>query len=219
MPRRILPVDLSSLQALLVSRLDLLNWPGDRASIVDALSAYAVMICHWNAALSLIAFDSIEELVDRHLLESLEAVEWLPPAASRIGDLGSGAGLPGIPVILARPRNHLVMIERNKKRAAFLRQVAHELRLANVEVVNQDWEEWTTGGQQLLDVVLSRAAARPLEIANAIPRLLRPGGSALLFVGAAGAEALLASDGTACPSRSKRLRGSSGRYLVELRRH
>ncbi len=134
---------------------------------VDRLLAYVGEIERWNPALGLVA-EGERDLVARHLLDSLSAARIfaaLPPGA-RILDLGSGAGLPGIPLAICLPRHRFVLVERSLRRSTFLEQCTALLRLSNVCVVARDVREYRVA----VDAVTLRAVS-PLT-----PRFLRSSG-------------------------------------------
>lgn len=121
----------------------------------------------------------------RHLGESLSL---LPLAGWEDGslalDLGSGGGVPGIPLALARPRVRFRLLERTQKKARFLERVVSELGLTNVEVVPQDSREHASSpGVVAPRYLVSRAAAPLPRLLPEVSRLLAPGGTALLLVG------------------------------------
>src|SRR6185312_7284876 len=91
-----------------------------------------------------------------------------------IADAGSGAGLPGIPLALAKPQWHIALIEANQKKAAFLRQAKIELELANVEVQEARAESWHPADAFAL--VISRAFTRLADFVATCRHLVAPGG-------------------------------------------
>ena len=110
-----------------------------RAQLMD----YVTLLAKWNRTYNLTAIRDPLVMVGHHLLDSLAVVPHLPlPTSGRIADAGSGAGLPGIPLAIARPDWHVALAEANQKKAAFLRQAAIELRLSNVEVHEGRVEAW-----------------------------------------------------------------------------
>lgn len=119
-----------------------------------------------------------DRIWERHILNSAALAE-VVPAGATVVDLGSGAGLPGIPLWLARPDLEITLVEPMQRRATFLREVVERLDLA-VAVVNARAEDLTGRGA---DVVVVRALA-PMErlIPMALP-VLRPGGRLLALKG------------------------------------
>lgn len=119
--------------------------------LCERLLAYLALVEKWNRVYNLTAVRERERMVSAHLLDSLAVVPHLDGAT--LIDVGSGAGLPGIPIALARPHWQVVLLESNHKKAAFLRQAAIDLALANVEVAHARAEAWSGA----YDVVISRA--------------------------------------------------------------
>jgi 16S rRNA (guanine527-N7)-methyltransferase len=115
-------------------------------------------------------------MVSHHLLDSLAVLPHLPMLASNasLADAGSGAGLPGIPLAVARPDWRVALAEASQKKAAFLRQATIELRLQNVEVYEGRVETWRPATR--FAVVISRAFAQLTEFVAACRHLVAPGG-------------------------------------------
>jgi len=108
---------------------------------LNSISTYIDMILRWNARINLTAIRGEEEIVTRHFGESLFAARKLFPsaersAASRVADLGSGAGFPGIPIRIWAPNVALTLIESNYRKVAFLREVARALILTDIDIQN-----------------------------------------------------------------------------------
>ncbi|HKE41872.1 MAG TPA: 16S rRNA (guanine(527)-N(7))-methyltransferase RsmG [Casimicrobiaceae bacterium] len=100
------------------------------------LSAYLALIQKWNRTHNLTAMVDRQRMVSHHLLDSLAVLPHLPETSGlRIIDVGSGGGLPGIPLAICRPDWLVTLIDSSRKKAAFLQQAAIELPLRNVEVV------------------------------------------------------------------------------------
>ncbi|HEX9180061.1 MAG TPA: 16S rRNA (guanine(527)-N(7))-methyltransferase RsmG [Burkholderiales bacterium] len=155
------------------------------------LLAYLALMRKWNRAYSLTAVDEPERMVTHHLLDSfamLPALETALPGIGRVADIGSGAGLPGIPLALARPQWRVALVEPNGKKAAFLRQAAIELGLENVAVVERRAEDWRpeTG----FDAVVSRALAELADFVKVARHLCAPGGRLAAMKGRHPAEEL-----------------------------
>ena len=114
---------------------------------------YLALVEKWNQAYNLTAVREPGKMLTHHLLDSLSVLPHV--IGSRILDVGSGAGLPGIPLALARPEWRVTLLDANHKKATFLRQAAIELKLDNVEVVCERVETWAP--LQPFDTVVSRA--------------------------------------------------------------
>ena len=121
---------------------------------VDRFCAFSDLLSLWSGKLNLISCRSPQELLERHILDSL-AVAPLVMEAARAVDLGSGAGLPGVPLAVAYPGKHLVLLEPRRRRASFLREVSRTLGLENVEIVEARAEDAPV--PHLADVALCRA--------------------------------------------------------------
>lgn len=157
---------------------------GLRPDARDRLLNYMTLLVKWNRTYNLTAIRDPLAMVGHHLLDSLAVAPHLPLAADgRLADAGSGAGLPGIPLAIARPDWHVVLVETSQKKAAFLRQTTIELQLNNVEVHEGRVEGWRA--QPLFDVVISRAFAALAEFIAACRHLLAPTGTLAAMTGAA----------------------------------
>jgi 16S rRNA (guanine527-N7)-methyltransferase len=137
------------------------------------LLAYLHLIVKWNRIHNLTAIRDIPAMVSAHLLDSLAVVPYL--SAQSILDIGSGAGLPGIPLALAWPQSKVTLLDSNQKKAIFLRQASIELGLQNVVVVCERVESWQT--QTPFDLVISRAFSDMADFFQVAARLCRAGGT------------------------------------------
>lgn len=140
------------------------------------LLAYLALIQKWNRVYNLTAIRDPVAMVTHHLLDSLAVVPHLAEGRETltIADVGSGAGLPGIPLALARPDWQITLNDRSSKKAAFLRQAKIELALTNVEVHEADAASWHP--QQRFDCVISRAFSALAEFIATCRHLVAPGG-------------------------------------------
>jgi 16S rRNA (guanine527-N7)-methyltransferase len=154
---------------------------GARERLLD----YVALLVKWNRTYNLTAIRDPHAMVAHHLLDSLAVLPHLPLGAQRgrLADAGSGAGLPGIPLAIARPGWRIALAESNQKKSAFLRQAAIELRLPNVEVHEGRVESWRP--RELFDVVISRAFAALDEFIAACRHLVAPHGVLAAMRGAA----------------------------------
>ncbi|MEI6192152.1 MAG: 16S rRNA (guanine(527)-N(7))-methyltransferase RsmG [Nitrosomonadaceae bacterium] len=117
------------------------------------LLQYLTLIEKWNQVYNLTAIRGPETMLTQHVLDSLAILPHI--VGPRIADVGSGAGLPGIPLALARPDCCVTLLESNHKRAAFLQQVRIELDLKNIEIVVERVENFCP--VKKFDTVISRA--------------------------------------------------------------
>jgi 16S rRNA (guanine527-N7)-methyltransferase len=153
---------------------------GGRERLLD----YMALLVKWNRTYNLTAIRDPLAMVAHHLLDSLAVLPHLPLAAQgRLADAGSGGGLPGIPLAIARPGWRVALAEANQKKAAFLRQASIELKLANVEVHEGRVETWRP--QPLFDAVISRAFAALEDFIAACRHLVAPGGVLAAMTGKA----------------------------------
>ena len=139
---------------------------------VATLERYLDLLEKWNRVYNLIAIRERSRMVTHHLLDSLAVLPHL--RGPRVLDVGSGAGLPGIPIAVASPALHVTLLESNHKKSAFLTQAVAELQLANAQVVTERVESWQPEAR--FDTIVSRAFAELGEFASLAGRLLAPQG-------------------------------------------
>src|SRR5947209_5960904 len=136
---------------------------------------YAEVLGHAGVERGLLGPREVPRLWDRHLLNSAVIGELLGPG-ERVVDIGSGAGLPGIPLAIARPDLEITLLEPMLRRSEFLAEVIAQLGLA-VEVVRGRAEErWVRDRLGAMDVAVSRAVAALDKLTKWSMPLLRPGG-------------------------------------------
>lgn len=160
-----------SLAQALAEGLHALKIPLPEAAQAKLLE-YLALIDKWNRVYNLTAVREREKMLAHHVLDSLAVAPHL--AGTTLLDVGSGAGLPGIPLALARPQASVTLLEANHKKATFLKQAAIELDLANVDVVNERVEAWETRRRH--DVVISRAFSDLAEFVSLAGRHCAEGG-------------------------------------------
>lgn len=123
------------------------------AAAMGQLASYLDLLVKWNRTYNLTAIRDEARLVSHHVLDSLAVVGYLPHG--NIVDVGSGAGLPGIPIAIASPSRAITMIDSNHKKGAFLKQAIAELGLANAQVVTERVETYRPS--EPFAAVISRA--------------------------------------------------------------
>ncbi|TKV14020.1 16S rRNA (guanine(527)-N(7))-methyltransferase RsmG [Citrobacter sp. wls619] len=121
----------------------------------NQLIAYVDMLHKWNKAYNLTSVRDPNEMLVRHILDSIVVAPHLQ--GERFIDVGTGPGLPGIPLSIVRPEAHFTLLDSLGKRVRFLRQVQHELKLDNVTPVQSRVEEFPS--EPPFDGVISRAFA------------------------------------------------------------
>ncbi len=137
---------------------------------------YVALIGKWNKVYNLTAVREPEAMITQHLLDSLAVLPHLPQQSgvNRLVDIGSGAGLPGIPLAIARPDWQITLLDSNHKKTTFLRQACLELGLANAEVVCERVEHYQPSAGYA--AVISRAFSDLGEFARLTAHLLAKGG-------------------------------------------
>jgi 16S rRNA (guanine527-N7)-methyltransferase len=176
---------------------------------LDRLAKYYELLNAWNPRLHLVAPSSPALFATRHVLESLFLLSQLPEGA-RVADIGSGAGLPIIPCLIARPDLNAVLIEASKKKSIFLREALSATAVSKASVIAERFESITAPE---VDFVTSRALERfeqmlPLLISWAA----RP--SELLLFGGEGLAQKIAESGL--ESAKKLIPNSQRRYLFKV---
>lgn len=158
---------------------------GDRAPLADQYHAW---LAEHATVRGLIGPREVPRLWDRHILNCAAVADVIPEGA-RVGDVGSGAGLPGIPLAIARPDVTVTLIEPLLRRTTFLDEVVEDLGLTNVKVIRGRAEEKAVRQKVgLLDVVTSRAVAPLGKLAVWCMPLVKPGGHMIAMKGSSAAE-------------------------------
>jgi len=144
------------------------------------LADYVGLLAKWSKVYNLTAVRQPQRMVTRHLLDSLAVVPFLIEGS--LLDVGTGAGLPGVPIAIARPDLAVTLLDANAKKLRFVRQAVAELRLGNVEVVQARMQEYQPG--RAFDMVISRAVSSLEELYRQSRHLLAPRGRMLFMKGA-----------------------------------
>jgi 16S rRNA (guanine527-N7)-methyltransferase len=153
-------------------------------ALAPPLLAYLALLLRWNQAYNLTAIRDPREMLTKHLLDSLAmhgAVDELAARGGALADLGTGAGLPGIPLAIAKPGLQVALVESNGKKARFLREAVRQLGLRNATVAESRIEAFDAPAA--FDAITARALATLPLILELGGHLLKPGGRLLAMKG------------------------------------
>jgi len=142
------------------------------ATAYERLLAYLALLQKWNRTYNLTAVRDPLKMVSHHVLDSLAVLPELPSGA--LADVGTGAGLPGIPIAIAQPHRAVTLNDASEKKSAFLRQAAIELNLDNVRVHVGRVEDWRP--DPAFEVVICRGFAVLADFISACRHLMIGGG-------------------------------------------
>jgi len=145
-------------------------------SELQSFDKYLNLLQKWQKSQRLIGSSDARWIVDNLFLDSLLFLKVLPPTIASLADVGSGAGLPGIPIKVVRPQWRVVLIESRAKRASFLSAAVRELGLRDTAVVRSRAEDYAVDNPRSVDAVAMRCAGDFREIAIATGRLVVSGG-------------------------------------------
>ena len=175
---------------------------------IRQLLEYLDLLLRWNKAYNLIADAPYPILVARHLLDSLSVLALLKGEFAV--DMGTGAGLPGIPLAIAEPQRRWCLVDSAGKRIRFLRHVVRSLGLAQVQPVWSRMEQWqpnlnanqvsaitergldpkTMANPTTVEAIILRAVTSPLQALGWVQHLLSPGSALYLMMGRQGMQEL-----------------------------
>lgn len=136
------------------------------------LLTYASEMLRWNKAYNLTAVTKLDAVVVRHLLDSLSILPWVK--AGLTVDIGTGAGLPGIPLAIVKPEQTFILLDSNGKRMRFLAHILRVLKLKNVELVTARAEQWqpdSSAAESIVQVVTRAFAPVPRQLEWCSPLL------------------------------------------------
>jgi 16S rRNA (guanine527-N7)-methyltransferase len=155
-------------------------------AVIAKLGDYLARLLAMNEQMNLTAIEDPVEVWERHALDALTLVPLLAElgAGARLVDVGSGGGVPGIPLAIARPDLRVTLVESTQKKAAFLSAVAAALGLSNVSVHSARAEQLATGSLHgAFDAVTARAVGRLAALVPLTAPFAKPGGLVLLIKG------------------------------------
>jgi 16S rRNA (guanine527-N7)-methyltransferase len=151
----------------------------DAGALAPPLLAYLALLDRWNRTYNLTAIRDLREMVTRHLIDSLAMHPFVTDQT--LADLGTGPGLPGIPLAIAKPQLRVTLVESNGKKARFLREAVRTLGLANARVAESRAEALQEPGAY--DAITARALDTLAGIVEVGGHLLKPGGKLLAMKG------------------------------------
>ena len=154
------------------------------SALAEPLARYLALMLRWNAAYNLTAIRDPREMVTKHLLDSLAMAPFVGTTVGvpNLADLGTGAGLPGIPLAIAHPDLRVTLVESNGKKARFMREALRTLGLSNAEVAESRIEALDRPGE--FAAITARALATLPLILQLGGHLIAPGGVLLAMKGA-----------------------------------
>ncbi|MCR9192358.1 MAG: 16S rRNA (guanine(527)-N(7))-methyltransferase RsmG [Gammaproteobacteria bacterium] len=170
--------DLVLLSSLKNGMLDL-GMSRDVDGLAHACLRYLQLLEQWNRAYNLTAVRSLPDMVSRHILDSLAILPWVK--GQRILDVGTGAGLPGIPLALACPDKQWVLLDSNGKKTRFLLEVQRVLGLSQIEIIQDRVEAYEPA--QAFDSIVSRAFSEVQKMLDQTQHLLVPQGQWMAMKG------------------------------------
>ena len=138
---------------------------------IDKLMQYILLIQKWNKTYNLTAVNQSEDIINKHILDSLTAANYI--YGEQIIDVGSGAGLPGVPLAIVLNSKQFFLLDANSKKTRFLQQVVISLGLNNVQVVQERIEQFESPGA--LDTVICRALASQSKVLDLTQHLFNHG--------------------------------------------
>ena len=153
--------------------------PVDHDLLAEQLTRYLAELHKWNRAYNLTAVRDPLEMLPKHIFDSLAAVPFV--AGGRIADVGTGAGLPGIPLALCYPQKHFTLLDANGKKTRFVQRAVNQLQLTNVEVVQHRAEDYQP--EQPFDTVFCRAFTSLATFVERCAGMLAAGGRLIAMKG------------------------------------
>jgi 16S rRNA (guanine527-N7)-methyltransferase len=149
------------------------------ADMEAALLSYIYLIKEWSSVYNLTAIRDPEEILRRHILDSAAIIPYLQ--GQTVLDVGTGAGLPGIPLALLQPQRSYVLLDSNSKKTRFLRHVQQQFGLTNIQIETNRIESFTN--EQGFDTIVSRAFTSLRSFLLATKHLIKPHGQFLAMKG------------------------------------
>ena len=205
-----------NLRTRLQQGLIAIELPLDEAQ-VDKLLDYLVLLGKWNKSYNLTAITDPVKMISHHLLDSLAIFDAVKSAGTAL-DVGTGAGLPGLPLAIAMPDSKWILLDSNGKKTRFLQQAVAQCNISNAEVVQSRVEDYHA--EKPFDIIVSRAYASLSSFVDSVQHLSQPETILLTMKTGLGTEEAGALDSTKYLIEETRLQIpgiSSNRSLVKLR--
>jgi 16S rRNA (guanine527-N7)-methyltransferase len=150
--------------------------------LTAGIRTYIELLLKWNKTASLTTVTELDQILAFHFGESLFALPMLPVKKSRLADVGSGAGFPGVPLGMARPSLDVTLIEPNVKKFTFLNEVIRQLSLANVSAIRGRMGDLQFSNQEF-EVVTARAVGQFDDLLGWAKARISLGGKLILWIG------------------------------------
>jgi 16S rRNA (guanine527-N7)-methyltransferase len=196
-----------------VARLRPFYPPAD-GSLAARVLDYMALLAAWNTKVNLTSLRSPHEWVTRHFGESFFAATLAGLERGTLVDVGSGAGFPGLALKLVRPELSVVLLEPNRKKCAFLAEVARALELEHVQIVpKRSGEAALADGSA--EFATFRAVGEHKKLLAWLKNVVKPGGNLMAWVSDAEAERISATQGWVVVQRA-RIPGSAGSFVLVL---
>lgn len=184
-----------------------------RVDTITKLHQFMDLLEQWNSVYNLTGARDSDSIARLHLLDSLAAAPHL--RGDRIIDVGTGAGLPGIPLALVSPEKQFQLLDSNAKKTRFVQQAIIQLKLDNVAVAQQRVEQFSAAVK--FDTLITRAFGSLNEIVSKGRHLLRAGGQVLALKGKFPKDEIAELPESKCSVTALEIPGvSAERYLVSL---
>lgn len=145
------------------------------------LKEYRSHVIKWNRKISLVSRADPENILDRLINDSLTSNQFLPPEINNLVDIGSGAGLPGVPLAIVNPQRRVILIERSEKKFNFLKNAASRLGLTNLDVINAEYSPEHLP-EEGITAVTTLGVGQYIVLIDSLRHKLTGGGGFLFFV-------------------------------------
>ncbi len=186
------------------------SFPELQPEAITKLVDYYEVVLKWNKRISLTTVTEPKPFAQRHLGEAIFAANLLQGSITEFWDIGSGLGIPGIPVAIVRPDLDVRLVESNRKKAIFLEEATEGLRLDRVKVINARFETLSEFSEN--SCISTRAVERMSEVVRLVLERGQTAGQLLIF---GGADLPLSATGKRLTAHL--LAGSTERFLYEIR--